>query len=439
MNIRKLALSMLTAYEEEGKYVNLSLSSHSADSLTPSERELLTALLYTAVEHKITYDYYINALSERAPDKIDSHTRNILRLGICQIVGMRKIPDFAAVNESVKLARNKGEGAFINAVLRSVIRRKDELPLPKREKNAARYLSVYHSFPLWIVKKLLALYGEDGTERLLSRFNEIQPADLTVNTLKTTREALISSLAEDGYTSSPSPYSDISVRMEGSCDPTRLSGFSEGNFFVQDAACAAAIALLSPNAGETVIDTCACPGGKSFAAAILMKDKGRITALDIHESKLSLIEGGAERLGLSAVFPSVTDATVGNPALFGTADKVICDVPCSGLGVLGKKPDIRYKSEDSVRELPALQLEILEHSAKYLREGGRLLYSTCTLNPDENEGVVEKFLAAHSEFRAVDFEIREHKSSGGSFTFIPHIHKTDGFFVSLLEKGQLEK
>ncbi len=434
MNVRKMALSMLDSYELEGKYVNLALSSHSLDTLTPSERDFLTALLYTTVEHKITYDYYINALCARSPDKIDAHTRNILRLGICQIVGMNKIPDFAAVNETVKLARNKGEGSFVNAVLRSVIREKDKLPLPKREKNAARYLSVYYSFPLWTVKRFIAVFGEKDTEKLLAHFNEIQPTDITVNTSKISRDALAERLQGEGHEVTLSPYSDISLRISGSCDPTRLSGFSEGEFLVQDAACAAAISVLAPKSGERLVDVCACPGGKSFTAAILMKDRGNITSYDIHESKLSLIESGAERLGLSSVNIGVCDGREGAPELFGNADKVICDVPCSGLGVLGKKADIRYKDENSIEGLPALQLEILTAASKYLKAGGRLLYSTCTLNPDENMGVVEKFLSQNKDLHTVGFKIGDISCDEGCFTFLPHIHGTDGFFISLLEK-----
>ncbi len=434
MNVRKLALSYLMDYEEQGKYVNLSLSSHSADALTPSERDFLTALLYTTVEHKITYDYYINALSERAPERIDPHTRNILRLGICQIVGMDRIPDFAAVNETVKLARNKGESAFINGVLRSVIRSRASLPMPKREKNAARYLSVSYSFPLWMVKRFVSLYGEEGAEKLLQAFNRIPPTDITVNTVNTTRESLMKKLSDAGLSVSASPASDISLRILGSCDPKELPGFSEGDFFVQDSACAAAVSLLSPKRGEKVIDVCACPGGKSFAAASLMYGDGEILSFDIHESKLPLIENGAQRLGISCIKVSVCDASIGDERCFGTADKVICDVPCSGLGVLAKKPDLRYKSAESVKELPALQLSILNTSAKYLKAGGRLVYSTCTLEPSENRDVIEKFLSEHSDFHTVEFTVCGTECRNGSFTFLPHINETDGFFVTLLEK-----
>lgn len=437
MNVRRLALSFLEEYEALGKYINLSLSSHRADKLSPEERGLLTSLLYTAVEHKLTYDYYISALSGRGADKIDPTTRNILRIGLCQIFEMDGIPDFAAVNETVKLARNSGERSFVNGVLRTAVRQRDNLPLPDKEKNYARYLSVKHSFALWIVKNFISVYGKDEAEKLLVSLGKIPPTDLTVNTNKISRENFCQKLIALGYDASLSEVSPISVRIDGSVDPKKLPGYAEGEFFVQDAACSASVSVLSPQADERVIDVCAAPGGKSFAAALLMKDRGRVTSFDIHASKLSLISDGATRLDLSCVSSSVRDASCPNESLYLKADKVICDVPCSGLGVLRKKPDLRYKSENGIDELTNLQYSILAASAEYLKVGGRMIYSTCTLNPEENEGVTDRFLAENKNFRAVDFNVGNMSSQNGRFTFLPHVHNTDGFFVCLLEKESL--
>ena len=433
-NIRKLALTLLSEYENMGKYVNLSLSSHKADGLDREERAFLTSLLYTAVEHKLTYDYYIAAIAGRSIDKIDPMTKNILRLGLCQLLDMRGIPQHAAVNETVKLCRNKGERGFVNGILRAADRKRDDLPLPDRKKNNLRYLSVYYSFPLWIVKRFSALYGEEGCEALLKSLSEISPTDLTLNTEKISRADYILRLSELGIKAEPSPYSESSVRITGSVSPTSLPLFDEGGFFVQDAACAAAVGALSPERDNRVIDVCACPGGKSFAAALLMKNVGEIYSFDIHESKLSLIEDSAIRLGITVVKTGERDARVPDGALLGTADRVICDVPCSGLGVLAKKPDLRYKSEDGIDDLPALQYEILSASAKYLKVGGRLMYSTCTLLKEENEGVFDRFLREKEDYGSVDFGIGGERSEGGRFTFKPHIHNTDGFFVGILER-----
>lgn len=437
MNTRKLALKLLLDYENQGKYVNLSLNSHMVDLLTEDERAFVTALLYTAVEHKLTYDYYIAALSGRSIDDIDFTTRNILRLGLCQITDMKNIPDFAAVNETVKLSRNSGERSFVNAILRSALRKKEALPLPKREKNIARYLSVRYSFSLWIVKKYIELFGEADAERLLIRLSEQPSTDITVNTVKISVDDYLKKLDTLGISAEKSEFSKNSLRIFGSISPRRLPGFDPGEFFVQDSSCSAAISALNPQKSDTAIDVCACPGGKSFCAAALMQGEGEIYSFDIHESKLSLITEGKERLGFSLIKEGVCDARNPRTEYFMKADKVICDVPCSGLGVLSKKPDLRYKGEEGIDELPNLQYQILKASAQYLKPGGRLLYSTCTVIPEENEGVIERFLSENPGFRFVDFKIGEHESKNGKFSFIPHIHKTDGFFVSLIEKDSL--
>ena len=434
MNIRKLALDLLMRYEASDTYINLALSSHSADNLTREERAQLTALLYTTVERKLTYDYYISAISGRSLEDIDPYTKNVLRLGICQILEMTSVPDFAAVNESVKLARNKGEGGFINALLRSIVRQKDCLPLPREEKNYRRYLSVKYSFPLWIVKAFDKLYGREETEKLLISFNENKYTDLTVNTMKTTAEAFRLALSERGIETVSSLSPTHSVRIPKSVNPEHLPGFEEGHFFVQDSACVISALALDAKAGETVVDVCSCPGGKSFVTAILMGGEGAIHSFDLHESKLSLIAEGADRLGIDIIDIDCVDATEPRCDLFGKADKVICDVPCSGLGVLAKKPDLRYKSEESVLELPALQLAILESSVKYLKVGGEILYSTCTLRREENEEVIEKFLECNPEFTKMGFYAENIDAPNGTLTMVPHIHNTDGFFMAKLKR-----
>ena len=435
MNVREIAVRLLIEYEETGKYVNLSLFSHLTDALTKEERAFLTALLYTAVERKITYDYYIGALSGRGENDITPRVRAILRLGICQIVDMEKIPDFAAVNESVKLAKNRGERAFINGVLRAVCRCKENLPMPNKEKNISRFFSVKYSFPQRTVKHFISLYGRDMAERLLARFNETPPTDLTVNILKISRDDFLKRLLKDGYCAAASEYSHITVRVYGSLDPRSIYGYEEGLFFVQDTASAVCSLALGACEGEHIIDVCSAPGGKSFAAAILMKDVGRVTSFDLHESKLSLIESGKARLGLTSVTVGSCDGKAGREELISTLDRVICDVPCSGLGVLGKKPDLRYKPFEKLSELPKLQYEILCTSSKYLKVGGYIMYSTCTLNKSENEDVVLRFLDENPEFSAVDFEVGTLKSVSGMLTLIPKIHNTDGFFMAKLRKN----
>lgn len=438
MNLRELALRLLCEWEMEGKYINLAISSHLTDSLSQSERAQLTALLYTTVEKKITYDYYICALAKRSIDDISPKVLNILRLGVCQILDMRSVPDFAAVNESVKLAGNAGERSFINAVLRSVVRRKEsgDLPMPPYEKNRARYYSVKYSFPLWIVKKFISDYGEQSAVSLFEAFNKEEPLDVTVNTLKISREAFLSELTKRGYEAEASKLSPISVKIYSKLNPTELYGYSEGYFFVQDEASAISALALSAEKNETLVDVCASPGGKSFAAAVLMGDSGKIYSYDLYESKLSLIKSGAERLGFKSIQCAARDAREPNEELLFSADKLICDVVCSGLGVISKKSDLRYRGADGLSELPKIQLEILASSVKYLKAGGVLVYSTCTLNKAENEDVVTAFLKENSDFSLEDFTVGELKSEGGMLTLYPQIHETDGFFIAKLRKNK---
>lgn len=434
MNIRKIALKLLLEHEGNGTFVNLSLQNHNADKLNGEQRSFLTALLYTSVERKLTLDYLVGALASRSPDSLDATTKGILRLGLCQLLYMKKIPAFAAVNETVKLCRNDGERRLVNFVLREALRRIDALPYPPREKNAARYLSVFYSVPLWIVKTLIRELGEDAAEQYLIAINREAPLTIAVNTARISRDAYAALLVEAGIRFEKTERSPLGIRI---LDHTRipdLVGFAEGYFFVQDEASQLVSLVLCPMAGERVIDVCACPGGKSFGAAILAEDRAEIFSFDLHESKLSLVRDGAQRLGLSSICVGQNDATAPKEELVGTADRVICDVPCSGLGVLSKKPDLRYKSEEAVAELAALGYDILCASSAYLKTGGTLVYSTCTVRREENEEVVSRFLAENTSFVLEGFAIGEHPYEAGMLRTYPHTDGTDGFFIAKLRR-----
>ncbi len=436
MTVRETALALLTEHEASGKYSNLALRSHIADALSGKDRALLAALFYTTVEHRLTYDYYIAALAGRPVKELKPTTRNILRLGLCQLADMDAVPEYAAVNETVKLARGRGESAFVNGILRAYLRAREEgrIPMPDKAKNYTRYLSVKYSFSQDIVKALSACLEAPELEGLLEHFNSSKVTDITVNTLKIKTNVYINTLKGLGIDAEPAPLCDGGIRINSSVDPRTLPGYNEGLFFVQDSACLAACRVLAPASGDILVDACSAPGGKSFAAAILSGDKAEIHAYDLHESKISLIADGAKRLGLESVSSLARDALTPNAELLGCADKVICDVPCSGLGVLGKKSDMRYKSTEGFSELPELQYKILKESSRYLKLGGRLLYSTCTLRREENSDVVLRFIKENPDFVLREFDIGELKASSGMLTLMPHIHGTDGFFISLIER-----
>ncbi len=436
MNLRETALRLLESWELDGRYINLVISSHILDSCTKEEKALLTSLLYTTVEHKITYDYYISAIAKRGTDKIDPRTLNILRLGMCQITELSSVPAFAAVNESVKLARNPGERSFVNGVLRTAARlyESGELPMPPYEKNPARYYSVKYSLPLWICKHFIAELAEEGAQALFEAFNKPTPMDITVNTTKISREKFAEELTRRGISCELSDKSPLSVRVNTKCSPRDMYGYDDGLFFVEDEASALAVAALSPEPGERVVDVCAAPGGKSMAAAVLMGNSGEVYSFDIRESKLSLITSSAERLGLSSVRAAVRDAERADEALVGVIDKLICDVPCSGLGVISKKSDLRYKDEDSIKSLPELQYNILRESSRYLKTGGELVYSTCTLLREENGDVISRFLSENPDFERAEFSLGSLESHDGMITLYPHIHETDGFFIAKIKR-----
>ncbi len=435
MTVFQIAHRLLTQYEAGGAYVNLSLNSHLTDGLSKEKKASLTALLYKSVEKKLTYDYYISALSKRSIDKINPNTRDILRIGLCALLDMRSIPDHAAVNEAVNLAANKSERSFVNGILRAAAREKENLPLPDKEKNAPRYYSVYYSIPLATVKYFISLLGEESAIELFEYVNSSQrKVTLTVNTRKISVSDFIDKLERSGYKATRAKYSPVSVTVFDSFNPKDAHGFDFGEFFVQDEASALCATALGAKIGELIVDVCSAPGGKSFLLAVMADDKADIRSFDIHQSKLSLISSGAERLGLSSVSVTPRDATLPDAALFGKADRVLCDVPCSGLGVLAKKPDLRYKDITALSELSSLQYEILSASSKYLKAGGELVYSTCTVRKEENEEIFEKFLSENDDFERVDFSFGELSSKNGMLTLYPHINGTDGFFISKLRK-----
>ncbi len=427
-DVRAYALDQLMQMETSGRYLGLSLG-----GVPESQRGFLTALLYGIAEHKLTLDYYIGVLAKR--NDISPRVRNILRMGLFQLLYLDRIPPHAVVNGAVNLAQKKSEAGFINAVLRSAIREPARLALPPREKNPLRYLSLCYSLPLPTLRLLAGDLGEEGAEAFLKASGERASLCIRVNTLFTTREALLNRFLEQGISAKPTPNTQNGILVLDELPVSSLYGYAEGLFYVQDEAAQLAVEVLSPAPDSTVIDVCAAPGGKSFAAALQMENKGEILSLELHESKLGLIEKGAERLGISIVSPKTHDSRLPIEEYMGKADYVICDVPCSGMGVLRKKPEIRYKSIEDIGAIPPLQSEILESAFRYLKAGGRLLYATCTVLSQENEKVVEEFLSRHKDADPVPFTVGDLSAPSGMLPLLPHIHATDGFFIALIQKS----
>ena len=418
MSARETALKILYAVEYDGAYPNIALKDALAEnkSLSAKDKGLITELVYGIIDKKLTLDYVIGRYSRVKLKKISKYILLILRMGLYQLMFTDKIPESAAVSESVKLAKRYGHGAsagFVNGVLRSFIRGGVEYP-----EKGVEYLSVKYSFPIWLCERWVSDFGFEFTEDLLKAFGEDAKITLRPNSMKITAEGLSEKLRENGVEAGTSD----GVVICGGFDIASDALYREGFYTPQDKAAMRSAEVLAPRAGETVIDMCAAPGGKTTHMAELMENSGEILAFDIHEHKIRLIEDNAARLGIDIIKASIGDGTVCDPALEGKADKVLCDAPCSGLGVIRRKPDIKWNKQPE-SDLPELQRKILENGARYLKRGGEIVYSTCTIEKEENEEVIDAFLSENA-----DFEKLYEK------TFYPNTDGTDGFYICKLRK-----
>ncbi len=436
MSAREVALQVLTACRREEGWVNEVLKKQLARSgLDSRDAALATRLCYGVVQNRIRLDFYLNQLLRGRNRSLHPVLRDVLRLGLYQLYFMDKIPPSAAVNESVTLARKhcKGMGAvagsLTNGVLRSAIRLRGTLREPQSFWES-------YSHPEGLVALLRAYVGEDKLEPMLRANNAAPDTVIQVNTLKTTAGELQKSLELEGAEVRPHPWMKDCLIVRGAGSLERLSAFQSGGFYVQDAAARLAVDVAGIRPGMKVADCCAAPGGKSFAAAQALAGEGKIFASDLHEHRTQLICKGAERLGVDNITVSQRDASREVPKWEEEMDAVIVDVPCSGYGIIRKKPDIRDKDPDTMKELPALQLEILKTQAQMVKPGGVLIYSTCTLVRRENEGVVEKFLKARADFCLEALELPDvfPENKTGMLTLVPGEYETDGFFIAKLRR-----
>ncbi len=418
-NARKIAVSALMRVNNDTAYSNIALN-EILNSANPevNDRALATALFYGVLDTKITLDYILKKLTGKTVTKIKPYTLECLRIGLYQLIFTDNIPASAAVNESVKLVKSSKEAynsGFCNAVLRNYIRNPIKLPAD----NSVFALSVRYSCPEWIITELINDYDLNTVIDYLEQSVLSPPLVLRVNTLKNSAEELSDTLKQNGRDNEI--LSEMAVRItEGGFNTENFEPYKQGLFYVQDLSSQRCAAVLMPRAKERVLDLCAAPGGKSFSLALLMENKGEIVSCDIHPHRTELIKKGAERLGINIIKPMVNDATKFNSQL-GLFDAVLCDVPCSGLGIIRRKPDIKYKNEHDFIELEAVQLKILETAVNYLKPNGRLVYSTCTVRKAENERIVEKFLENNKEFKLEKVKTYMPKKDGG-----------DGFFTALI-------
>lgn len=428
-NPRALALSSLVKWRRDGKYTNLEVSASLGRAvLSEKDRSLYTALVYGVVERALTLDWVLSSLSSRPAASVDDETRCAVQLGLYQLMYMDRIPDHAAVSETVGAAPRRCR-PFVNAILRAFIRADKSFELPSDPMDA---LSVRYSVPRALAELFRESYP-DRYESLIASTLRRRPMTLRVNTLKTSVDEALSLLGESARRCDFAPEM---ITVSGESEVV-LDGIARGLWFVQDASSRLAARVLGAEPGSLVADCCSAPGGKSFSIAIDMENRGDVRSFDLHENKISLIRDSAARLGIDIISASARDARSPDSDLVGRADRVLCDVPCSGLGVISKKPDIKYKDTAEFSRLGEVQYAILDASSAYVRPGGRLVYSTCTLNRAENECVFTRFLEAHPEFHPTDFVCAGKASSGGMLTFFPDEGEWDGFFVgcAVREKG----
>ena len=436
MSARESALNVLKNCRAEGGWVNSSLKEQLArDRLDRRDAALATRLACGVLQNRRLLDHYLQQLLTGRLKDLRPVLRDILHLGLYQILFLDKIPDSAAVNEAVDLAKRyckkqKNAAPLVNGVLRNAVRSRDTL-IPPAD------LPTKYSHPAGLVALLKSYVGEDRLENMLKANNAAPDTVIQVNTLRTTAAALLRRLEAEGVEAQPHGWMENCLVLKNTGALEKLPSFLDGEFYVQDAAARLAVDCAGISEGEYLVtDCCAAPGGKSFAAAMALGGRGRIVSSDVHEHKVPLMEKGAERLGFANVHPRHFDATVFDPELENKVDFALVDVPCSGYGIIRKMPDIREKDPDTMRELPALQLQILKNQARYVRPGGVLLYSTCTLVRRENEGVVEKFLKANPEFYLEPLKLPAEfgENTTGMLTLVPGEHDTDGFFIARLRR-----
>lgn len=435
---REAALTVLERCRRNQAFSDALLgSTMQTAGLNAKDSALCTRLCYGVLQNMLLCDFYIDHFAVKA-QKLEPKVRDILRLSVYQILFMDKIPPHAAVSEGVELCKKSGfarAGGLVNAVLHKIADNKEKLP-PIPKTDISEYLSIKYSTPIKLVRKLVSEFGTEFTEGLLRGNNEAAPLTIQVNTLKLGAAELSVLLEKKGIFVLPHDLLPDCFDIYGSGDISHLKEHVDGLFYVQDAAARLSVLAADPKPGDTVLDACAAPGGKSFALALAMKNSGKIYSNDIHENKLARIREGAKRLGVDIISTGVMDASKPDKSLYNEFDIVIADVPCSGLGVIRKKPDIRYKELSEIDKLPEAQINILNGLAPCVKAGGVLLYSTCTVLGQENGGVIERFLSEHSDFTAQSFTLPEPlgEVEDGRLSLYPHIHHTDGFFVCKLRK-----
>lgn len=446
INPREVAAETLMQIAANEGYNNMALKKalRQNGAMSRKDKALVTELVNGTLRNINYIDYVINRFSNTKTKKLKPWLLAVMRMTVYQLVYMDKIPPSAACNEAVKLAKLRGYAklsGFVNGVLRTIAREYGAIDLPDEKTEPVNYLSVKYSHPEWLLEKWISEYGFDFTRSLCEKNNTAPDVTLIVNKLRTDNDTFVKALEEKGVSYKRGNYYDYAFHVSKTSDLSEWNAFKDGLFHVQDESSATAVELIDPRPGERILDICAAPGGKTMLMAEKMNNEGLIEAGDIHVHKLELIKNAAERLGISIVNAVCRDAARLYEDRLNAFDKVLVDAPCTGLGLLSKKPDIRLKkSGEDIRIISELQRNILKNAALYVKKGGLLVYSTCTISREENEDNIKWFLESFKEFELAPLTGRISQKmdspalDNGYIQLFPNIHDTDGFFIALMKR-----
>jgi 16S rRNA (cytosine967-C5)-methyltransferase len=439
MNAREVALKALYDIEKNKSYSNMAVNKYLKDSnLKDIDRGFATEIIYGVIENKYYLDYIIDKFSKIKSKKMSVYVRILLWIGIYQIMFLNSVSDYAAVNETVNLAKkyDKRSSGFINAILRNVIRNKEDIKEVDK-KDTVEYLSTKYSYNPWIIKNWTKNFGKEFTEELLESNSEKPSIYLRTNTLKITRDELIKKLQEQGLKCSEVSLIPEAIKVENLKNIENNDLFRKGYFTIQDISSMIVGHVLNPKDNSLILDVCSAPGGKTTHVATLMNNTGKVVSRDIFSHKLKLINNTVNRLGLTNVEIQEFDASKVDEKSIDRFDYVVADVPCSGLGIIRRKPEIKYKEKDELISLPNIQNVILENASKYVKIGGTLVYSTCTIEDRENIDIVKDFLKNNNNFELEPIEnikIDLDNQQEGYIKIYPNIHGMDGFFIAKLKR-----
>jgi 16S rRNA (cytosine967-C5)-methyltransferase len=439
--VRGTAVKILNRVERTDSYLDKLIEAElRSNEFNDFDKALLNEIIHGVLRWQSKLDWVLNGFFHGNFSKAEVTVRNTLRTALYQILFLDRVPDHAAVNEAVEfMKRIRGEKAagLVNGVLRNIIRNKDGIHYPDVQNDAALYLSTMYSHPLWMVKRWMNRFGFTDTEKFLEANNKKPGLTLRINTAKTSVEDFMKMFDLQNITYEKSSYLPMFVRTTNLTNLSQSEIFRRGFFTVQDESAGIAAQLVNAQPGERIIDLCSAPGGKTTFLAEVMKNQGLIVAVDKYQTRLNLVKSSCERLGISIVEYIVADGVEYQGE---KADKVLVDAPCSGLGVLSKKPDIKLKREmRDIKELAGIQTQLLENASTLVKEGGAIVYSTCTTEPEENFGIVRQFLADHPEFdidNAGKFISKSIVSPDGYVETFPHQHGIDGSFSIRLMKSK---